>query len=106
MRAHFDRMTRAYLLSVLDDELIEEHRTGDAVAIPASRCHGFWPGASVARLASNMPSRRKLMALSASSAFQAGAVNPRAISVTERYATLQEARHGVFLRHINDLTEK
>jgi hypothetical protein len=28
VRAHFDRMTRAYLLSVLDDELIEEHRTG------------------------------------------------------------------------------
>ena len=24
----------------------------------------------------------------------------------ERYTTLQEARHGVFLRHIHDLTEK
>jgi branched-chain amino acid transport system permease protein len=31
--------------------------------------------------------------------------SPRYIGA-ERYATLQEARHGVFLRHINDLTEK
>ena len=30
MRDHFDRMTRAYLRSVLSDEVIEEHRTGDA----------------------------------------------------------------------------
>ena len=30
MRDHFDRITRAYLRSVLSDEVIEEHRTGDA----------------------------------------------------------------------------
>ena len=29
VRNHFDRMTRAYLRSVLSDEVIEEHRTGD-----------------------------------------------------------------------------
>ena len=29
VRDHFDRMTRAYLRSVLSDEVIEEHRSGD-----------------------------------------------------------------------------
>src|SRR4051794_12386388 len=30
VRDHFDQMTRAYLRSVLTDELIEEHRGGNA----------------------------------------------------------------------------
>jgi branched-chain amino acid transport system permease protein len=105
VRAHFDRMTRAYLLSVLDDELIEEHRRGDGghTSEPLSRLLAWCQ-------------RRPLDEQYAVKAEADGAfrlVNfsgrrgqpPRYIG-EERYASLQQARHGVFLRHINDLTEK
>jgi hypothetical protein len=105
VRAHFDRMTRAYLLSVLDDELIKEHRTGD----------GAHPSEPLSRLLA-WCQRRPLTEQYAVKAEADGAFRlvsfsgrrgqpPRYIGA-ERYATLQEARHGVFLRHINDLTEK
>ena len=105
VRAHFDRMTRAYLLSVLDDELIEEHRTSD----------GAHPSEPLARLLA-WCQRRPLTEQYAVKAEADGAFRlvsfsgrrgqpPRYIG-DERYATLQEARHGVFLRHIHDLTEK
>jgi hypothetical protein len=105
VRAHFDRMTRAYLLSVLDDELIKEHLTGD----------GAHPSEPLSRLLA-WCQRRPLTEQYAVKAEADGAFRlvsfsgrrgqpPRYIG-DERYATLQEARHGVFLRHINDLTEK
>jgi branched-chain amino acid transport system permease protein len=105
VRAHFDRMTRAYLLSVLDDELIEEHRTSD----------GAHPSEPLARLLAwsqrRPPSEQYAVKAEADGAFRLVSLSgrrgqpPRNIG-DERYATLQEARHGVFLRHIKDLTEK
>jgi branched-chain amino acid transport system permease protein len=105
VRAHFDQMTRAYLLSVLDDDLIEEHRTGD----------GAHPSEPLSRLLA-WCQRRPLTEQYAVKAEADGAFRlvsfsgrrgqpPRYIG-DERYTTLQEARHGVFLRHIHDLTEK
>ena len=105
VRAHFDRMTRAYLLSVLDDGLIEEHRTSD----------GAHPSEPLARLLA-WCQRRPLDQQYAVKAEADGTFRlvsfsgrrgqpPRYIG-DERYATLQKARHGVFLRHIRDLTEK
>ena len=99
MRAHFDRMTRAYLLSVLNDELIEEHRTGD----------GGHPSEPLSRLLA-WSQRRPLSEQYAVKAEADGTFRlvsfsgrrgqpPRYLG-EERYATLQEARHGVFLRHI------
>lgn len=105
VRAHFDQMTRAYLLSVLDDELIEEHRTGD----------GAHPSEPLSRLLA-WCQRRPLTEQYAVKAEADGAFRlvsfsgrrgePPLYIGDERYVTLQEARHGVFLRHINDLTEK
>ena len=105
VRAHFDRMTRAYLLSVLSDELIEEHRNGDAghTSEPLARLLAWCQ-------------RRPLIEQYAVKAESDGTF--RLIRFTgrrgdrplyvgdERFSTLQEARHGAFLRHISDLTEK
>jgi hypothetical protein len=105
VRALFDRMTRTYLLSVLDDELIEEHRTGE----------GAHPSEPLARLLAwchRRPfSQQYAVKAEADGVFRLVGFSgrrgqpPRYIG-DERYATLQEARHGVFLRHIRDLTEK
>jgi len=105
VRAQFDRMTRAYLLSVLDDQLIEEHRTDD----------GSHPSEPLSRLLA-WCQRRPLAEQYAVKAEADGAFRLVRFSGRrgqapiyigdERYATLREARHGVLLRHINDLTEK
>jgi hypothetical protein len=105
VRDHFDRMTRAYLLSVLDDELIEEHRTSD----------GGHPSEPLSRLLA-WCQRRPLgeqYAVKAEAdgtfrlvSFSGRRGQPLRYLGEDRYATLQEARHGVFLRHIQDLTEK
>ena len=104
VRDHFDRMTRAYLRSVLSDELIEEHRSGAA----------SHPSEPLSRLLA-WCQRRPLTEQYAVRAESDGTFRvisfagrrgqpPRYVS-DERYATLQEARHGAFLRHITDLTE-
>src|ERR1700688_1120809 len=105
VRAHFDRMTRAYLLSVLDDELIEEHRTG-------SGRHASEPLARFLAWCQRRPlDQQYAVKAEADGAFRLVSFSgwrgqpPRYIGA-ERYATRLEARHGVFLRHINDLTEK
>jgi hypothetical protein len=103
-RAHFDRMTREFLRSILSDELIEEHRRGEFghVSEPLWRllawCH-----------------RRPLTERYAVKAEADGSY--RLIKFTgrrgqapdyvgdKRHATLHEARHEAFLRHISDLTE-
>src|ERR1700688_1195005 len=105
VRAHFDRMTRAYLLSVLDDELIEEHRTsvGSHLSEPLARL--------VAWCQRRPLGKQYAVKAEADGAFRLISFSrtrgqpPRYIG-DERYTTLQEARHGVFLRHIKDLTEK
>jgi branched-chain amino acid transport system permease protein len=105
VRAHFDQMTRAYLRSILDDELIEEHRTSDGA-------HSSEPLARLLAWCQRRPlGNQYAVKAEADGAFRLISFSgrrgqaPRYIG-DERYATLQQARHGVFLRHIKDLTEK
>ncbi|MCA0433298.1 MAG: hypothetical protein LCH46_08535 [Proteobacteria bacterium] len=104
VRDHFDQMTRKYLLSVLSDELIEEHRRGPShMSEPLARLLAW-------------SQRRPLAEQYAVKAEGDGSF--RLISFSglrhrkpdyvgdESFATLAEARHGVFLRHIKDLTGK
>ena len=104
VRDHFDGVTRVYLRSVLSDELIEEHRSGNA----------SHPSEPLSRLLA-WCQRRPLTDQYAVKAEADGTFRlvsfvgrrgqpPRYVG-DECYATLQEARHGAFLRHISDLTE-
>lgn len=104
VRDHFDRMTRAYLRSVLSDALIEEHRSGSA----------DHPSEALTRLLA-WCQRRPLAEQYAVKADADGTFRlvsfsgrrgqaPRRVG-DEHYATLQQARHAAFLRHIRDLTE-
>lgn len=104
VRDHFDRKTRAYLRSVLSNELIEEHRSGDTT-------HRSEPLARLLAWCQRRPLTEQY-ALRAESdggfrlvrfAGRRGQA-PRYVG-DERYATIQEARHAAFLRHISDLTE-
>jgi hypothetical protein len=105
VRNLFDRMTRGYLLSVLSDELIEEHRRGDLghVSEPLARllawCQRRPPGEQYAVKAEADGSFRLIR-------FAGRRGRPPDYIGDERYATLQAARHGAFLRHVGDLTEK
>ena len=105
VRAHFDRMTRIYLRSVLSDELIEEHRTGDAG-------HPSEPLARLLAWCQRRPlSEQYAVKGEADGSFRLIGFSGRRGRAPhyvgdERYATLREARHGAFLRHITDLTEK
>jgi branched-chain amino acid transport system permease protein len=105
VRAHFDQMTRAYLLSVLSDELIEEHRKGDAghTSEPLARLLAWClrrPLIEQYAVKAESDGTFRLIRLT-------GRRGHRPLYVgDQRYATLQEARHGAFLRHISDLTEK
>lgn len=105
VRNQFDRMTRTYLLSVLNDDLIAEHRRkpeghhSEPLTRLLAWCHRRPPseqyvvraeGTGDYRIAQLSGQRRKL---------------PLYIG-EERFGTIQEARHGVFLQHIKDLTGK
>jgi len=105
VRAHFDRMTRAYLVSVLDDELIEEHRTRDGThpSEPLSRFLAWCQRRPLEQQYAVKAEADGTFRLVSFSGRRGQA--PRYIG-DERYATLQQARHGVFLRHVHDLTEK
>lgn len=104
-QAMWDRMTRTYLRSVISDALIEEHRLN-----PAG--HHSEP---LARLLA-WTQRRPLQQQYAVKAEADGSF--RIVSMTgrrgvkpqyvgeARFASLEEARHGVLLRHISDLTGK
>ena len=102
VRDHFDQTTRKYLLSVLSDALIEEHRQ-----FPPH------PSEPLARLLA-WCQRRPIEEQYAIKKEADGSFRILAITGTrgrkpvyageERFATFEEARHGVFLRHIKDLT--
>lgn len=105
VRDMFDRMTRTYLLTVIGDDLIEEHRV-------KPYGHHSEP---LARLLA-WCQRRPLPEQYAVKAEADGTY--RIVSMTgrrgvapsylgeARFASLEEARHGVLLRHISDLTGK
>ncbi|MCP9629413.1 hypothetical protein NML43_20160 [Rhodopseudomonas palustris] len=104
VRDLFDRMTRAYLRSVLNDELIAEHARGDHghVSEPLARllawCHRRPRQQQYAVKAEADGSFRLIR-------FAGRGQKPVYVG-DERFATLQAARHGAFLRHVQDLTEK
>jgi hypothetical protein len=105
VRNHFDRMTRAYLRSVLSDELIEEHRSGDA-------SHPSEPLSRILAWCQRRPLTEQYAVKAESDgtfrlvSFAGRRGQPPRYVGDERYATVQEARHRAFLRHISDLTEK
>lgn len=105
VRDHFERMTRIYLLSVLGDDVIEEHRTGDPghVSEPLARI--------LAWCRRRPPAEQYSVKAEADGTFRiitfAGKRGRKPSYVGgESYATLSEARHAAFLHHISDLTEK
>jgi hypothetical protein len=105
VRDHFDRMTRGYLRSVLSDELIDEHRRGELG-------HVSEPLARVLVWCQRRPlSEQYAVKAEADGTFRlirlAGRRGHPPLYVgDERYPTPQAARHGAFLRHVSDLTEK
>jgi hypothetical protein len=105
VRDHFDRMTRAYLRSVLSDALIEEHRSGDAA-------HPSEPLARLLAWCQRRPlTEQYAIKAEADGTFRLVSPSGRRGQAPhyvgdERYATVEQARHGAFLRHISDLTEK
>jgi hypothetical protein len=105
VRAHFDRVTRAYLVSVLDDELIEEHRTRDGTH-PSEPLSRFLAWCQRRPLDQQYAVKAEADGTFRLVSFSGRRGQPPRYIGDERYATLQEARHGVFLRHIRDLTEK
>lgn len=104
VRDHFDRITRAYLRSVLSDEVIEEHRTGEVG-------HPSEPLSRILAWCQRRPlSEQYAVKAEADGSFRLIGFSgrrgqpPRYVG-DERYASVREARHGAFLRHIRDLTE-
>lgn len=104
VRSHFDQTTRKYLLSVLSDALIEEHRRYPP--------HMSEPLVRLLAWCQRRPFAEQY------SVKQEGDGSFRLISFSgvrgrkpvyageESFATIREARHGAFLRHIKDLTGK
>lgn len=103
VRDHFDRMTRAYLKTVLDDGLIEEHRLN-----PAG--HHSEPLARLLAWSQRRPlSSQYAVKAEADGTFRIVAMSGRrgmrpTYVGDDRFPSLAEARHGVLLRHISDLT--
>lgn len=105
VRDHFDRMTRGYLRSVLNDELIAEHRRGELghVSEPLARLLAWCqrrPASEQYAVKAEADGTFRLIR------FAGRRGHPPSYIGDERYTTLQAARHGVFLRHVSDLTEK
>lgn len=101
VREHFDRTTRQYLLSIVSEDLIAEHRR-----YPAH------PSEPLARLMA-WCQRRPLEAQYAVKKERDGSFSivtfsgrrgtkPRPAGA-ERFDSYEEARHGAFLHHIRDL---
>ena len=104
VRNHFDQTTRKFLLSVLSGALVEEHRRHPPhVSEPLARllawCQRRPLSEQYAVKAEDDGSFRLIT-------FSGVRGRKPAYAGEERFATLQEARHGAFLRHIKDLTGK
>jgi len=105
VRDHFDRMTRSYLLSILSDELIEEHKNGD-MGHPSEPLSRLLAWCQRRPLTEQYAVRAEADGTFRLISFAGQRGQPPRYFGDERYATLREARHGAFLRHISDLTEK
>jgi branched-chain amino acid transport system permease protein len=103
VRENFDAMTRKYLLMVLNDDIIKEHRHkqmghhSEPLARLLAWCHrrpidqqySLRLGADGGYRIIRMSGRRGI---------------PPAYVGETVFATIDDARHGVFLKHIRDLT--
>jgi branched-chain amino acid transport system permease protein len=104
VRDMFDAMARAYLLSVLSEDLIAEHRRSPPhMSEPLSRL--------VAWCQRRPLTEQYAVKAEADGTFRIISFSGRrgqkpAYASEQRFATLAEARHGAFLRHIQDLTGK
>ncbi|WP_454643702.1 hypothetical protein [Bradyrhizobium liaoningense] len=105
VRDHFDRITRSYLRSVLNDAVIEEHRSGEPghLSEPLARL--------LAWCQRRPPAEQYAVKAEADGTFRlivfAGKRGQRPSYLgDEHYASLREARHAAFLRHVSDLIEK
>jgi len=102
VRDHFDRTTRRYLLSILSDSIIEEHRRYPA--------HPSEPLARLMAWCQRRPiEKRYAVKKEADGNFRIitfsgkRGTRPR-YAGEERFASYEDARHGAFLLHIKDLT--
>ena len=105
VRDHFDQMTRAYLRSVLSDELIQEHRSG-AASHPSEPLSRLLAWCQRRPLTEQYAVRAETDGTFRVVSFTGRRGQPPRYVDNERYATVQEARHEAFLRHVSDLTEK
>ena len=104
VRSHFDRMTREYLLSVFSDALIEEHRLYPPhMSEPLVRLLAWCQRRPLAeQYAVKQESDGSFSLIS----FSGVRGHKPVYASEETFATIREARHGAFLRHIKDLTGK
>lgn len=105
VREMWDRMTRSYLLSVLSNDIIEEHRRS-----PTG--HHSEPLARLLAWCQRRPlPEQYAVKAEADGSFRiVSMTGRRGVPPTyigeSRFASLEEARHGVLLQHISDLTGK
>ena len=105
VREMWDRMTRSYLLSVLSNDIIEEHRRS-----PTG--HHSEPLARLLAWCQRrpLPEQYAVKAEADGSFRLVSMTGRRGVPPTyigeSRFASLEEARHGVLLQHISDLTGK
>lgn len=105
VRQNFDRFSRSYLLSVLSDRLIEEHRV-------KPEGHHSEPLTRLLNWCHTRPLGEQYVVLHRTDGrFQVARLTgkprqgPKAVD-DQTYTTVREARHAVFLQHIKDLTGK
>lgn len=104
-RAHFDRMQRRFLVTLVNDEVIEEHRRKPLGqhSEPLERLlHHFRDHPVAGRLAvlkERETGSFRIVALSG-----VRGLAPRPVG-DERYATLDEAYHGIFMKRVAELME-
>lgn len=104
VRDSFDQTTRKYLLSVLSDALIEEHRR--------SPPHKSEPLARLLAWCQRRPLvEQYAVKAEGDGSFRlvifTGVRGHKPVYVSEEnFASIGEARHGAFLRHIKDLAGK
>ena len=104
VRNNFDQTTRKYLLSVLSDALIEEHRRYPPhMSEPLVRLLAWCrrrPLTEQYAVKAEDDGGFRLIIFS-------GVRGRRPVYVSEEnFASFREAQHGAFLRHIKDLTGK
>lgn len=104
-RAHFDRMQRRFLVTLVSDEIIEEHRRKPQGqhSEPLERLLHYFRDQPLAGRLAVLREREtgsfRIVALSG-----VRGVAPRPVG-EQRFATVEEAYHGIFMKRIEELME-